>query len=343
MVVPVRDGSFDVALVGRLGKPGNLTLFGGGFSYRNRRFPGELDTLTEHDWSTRAPANSDVVRQVAAQMEPREAARAMLLLGQRNIWWIQRRGYDSPRGQQDIRLGAELSLALSRSLPAFASDDDLGATVTVYTGIDAGPALFVLRARGDGLRDFKAPVGGPAWKDLYGESEFLSYLRFQAVPNNTVLLRASAAGGWETRSPFQLTLGGDNAVRGYDPHLFPGGRRIVFTGEDRLYFHWPFPEVFDFGSTVFTDVGRVWPGDAPFGTDSGWRAAAGAGLRVAFPAGGRVTYRADVALPLSGSLRNARFLLSVGEVIGLSRRRINSQLDRSRPQGLSGDLFSFPR
>ncbi len=342
VLVPVRDVGAELAIVGRLGRPGDLTLFGGGLSFRNRSFPGVPLLVSDRDFSTLQPADSSLVQAVRPGMEPRDEVRAVLLLGQRNIFWTQRRGLDSPRGQQDVRLGAEISLALSRSLPSLARDNDLGTTLTIYTGFQAGPALVVLRARGDGLRDFTAPAGASEWKDLFGDGELLAYVRGKLLPAQTLVLRAAGTGGWRTRSPFQLTLAGDDVVRGYDPHRFPGGRRAAFTVEDRIVFGWPFPEVFDLGGTVFGDVGRIWPGDAPFGTDSGWRGSIGAGLRAAFPAGGRITYRADMAVPFSGSLRDARFLFSVGEILGLTRRRI-PQIDRSRPQGLSGDLFSFPR
>jgi hypothetical protein len=342
VLVPVRDVGADVAVVGRLGRPGDLTIFGGGLAFRNRSFHSAPLSVVDQDFATLQPADSAQAAQVRPEMEPRDAVRAVLLLGQRNIYWTQRRGYDSPRGQQDIRLGAEVSLALSRSLPSLARDDDLATTLTLYTGFDAGPALVVLRARGDGLRDFAAPAGAPEWKDLFADSELLAYLRGKLLPAQTLVLRAGGTGGWRARSPFQLTLAGDDAVRGYDSHRFPGGRRASFTAEDRIFFGWPFPEVFDLGGTVFADGGRIWPGDAPFGTDSGWRASAGVGLRAAFPAGGRITYRADVAVPLDGGLRNARVLFSVGEIVGLARQRVR-QLDRSRPPGLSGDLFSFPR
>ncbi len=343
LLVPLRDDGVDVALVGRLGRPGNLTLYGGGLSWRNLSFPDQPYLVTEGNFDARTPADSAFAGAAAGQLLPHDHVRAVVLLGQRNIWWIQRRGYDSLRGQQDIRLGAEISLALSRSLPSMARDDDLGATVTLYSGFLAGPALVTLRARGDGRRDLSAPPGAPEWQDLFGESELLTYVRTAVLPRQTLVLRAGGAGGWRTRVPFQLTLGGDDAVRGYDPRTLPGGRRVDLTAEDRVYFGWPFPDVFDLGGTVFADLGRIWPGDAPFGVDSGWKSSVGFGLRGAFPAGGRTTYRADIAFPVGGTLRDARVYLSVGEVVGLVRRTLNGQLEQSRPRGLSGDLVSFPR
>ena len=112
--------------------------------------------------------------------------------------------------------------------------------------------------------------------------------------------------------------------------------------EDRIYLGWPWREVLDLGATVFVDAGRTWPGDVPFGYDSGWRATGGIGLRGSFPAGGRSTFRIDLATPLEGgmSFKNFRVILSASELIGL--RSVNTpdvQLIRSRNEGVEGVLF----
>ena len=93
--------------------------------------------------------------------------------------------------------------------------------------------------------------------------------------------RASGAGGWSAQTPFQLTLGGRDMVRGYRSEAFPGSQRAVFSLEDRIYLPWPAPGLFDFGLSLFLDVGQIRAGEAPFGVDSGWRAAAGAGIAMA--------------------------------------------------------------
>jgi outer membrane translocation and assembly module TamA len=135
-----------------------------------------------------------------------------------------------------------------------------------------------------------------------------------------VVLRVTGTAGVRTRSPFQLSLGGDLGVRGYPRERFPGGRRILISLEDRILFEGPFRNIMDLGATAFLDLGRIWPGDAPFGIDSGWRAAAGVGLRNALPSGGRRTYRIDLALPIRPDVgwKDLRLILSVGELIGLS-------------------------
>jgi hemolysin activation/secretion protein len=159
-----------------------------------------------------------------------------------------------------------------------------------------------------------------------------------------LLLRAAGAAGWNTVTPFQLTLGGDRGLRGYHPERLPGGRRAVVTLEDRFYFGWPFRALFDLGSSAFMDVGRMWPGDVPYGSDSGWRASGGLGLRMSFPAGSRNTYRIDLAVPLDRPIRaqDARLIISIGEILGLTARFGDSQVFRSRQPGVSGELFNFP-
>lgn len=344
VLLPVRETGGDLGLVTRLGRRGNLTLLGGGLSVEDRRYPGPVEFARGRASSERTPADSQFVAAVAPQRGELQNVRAVLLLGQRDIVWIQRRGLDALRGVQDVRLGAEVSLALAKSIPSLSDDDDLASTLTVYSGFAAGDFLFAGRVRGDGRRNFRAPAGAREIEDLYGEGEIFAYWRPAPFPRHTLVLRGAAAGGWFTRTPFQLTLGGDDALRGYRPQRFPGGRRVVGTIEDRIYFGWPFRDVLDLGATLFADVGRIYPGDVPFGLDSGWRASVGAGLRGSFPAGGRTTYRIDVAMPVGGSsYKDARLIVSVGELIGLSSPFETRQLARSRSGGLSGDLFSFPR
>jgi len=110
-----------------------------------------------------------------------------------------------------------------------------------------------------------------------------------------------------------------------------------------MYWGWPWRESLDLGSTVFVDVGRMWPGDAPYGRDSGWRTTVGFGLRSSLPPGSRTTYRIDVAFPVTSTpnVRDLRLMISVGELLGLSAPSSDSQLVRSRYEGVAGQLFRF--
>lgn len=343
LLLPVREKLFDVGLGVRIGQRGNLTTLGAMIAYEELTYPGVPQMAVGGNFDERVPADSAMVALLAGQTQQLGSIRVGLLLGQRNIWWVKRRGYDSMRGQQDIPLGAEAAFAFARSIPSLERDDDLVASFRLYTGIEYGDALFLGRVRTDVRRDFDAVDAAGEWKDLYGEGELLNYWKPRSLPRHTFFLRAAATSGWHTRTPFQLTLGGDRNLRGYREERFPGGRRLVVNAEDRIYFGWPWREVFDLGATLFVDAGRMWPGDVPFGSDSGWRTTAGFGLRGSFPAGSRSTFRIDFAAPVDGfDLSKFRLIFSASELLGIAGSNTpDVQLLRSRNEGVSSELFRF--
>jgi len=342
VLIPIRDERFEASVLRRFGDRGRAWLAGVGLSSRELEFPGPVDVAPDGRFNRRGPAEPLVAGPVLESASPRNAVRLHLLLGARDVRWTKRRGLDGLQGDEDIRLGFELGTDLGRSLPAF-GDDDLSAAGLVYAAAELGGSVFGGRGRIDGLRGLGQPYTGRSWQDVFAEIETFAYLRRSASSPGTLLVRADVAGGWNTRTPFQLTLGGERGVRGYDRERFPGGRRILFTVEERYYLGWPHPGLFDAGFTVFADAGRMWAGDAPFGRDSDWRASAGAGLRFAFPAGSRTTYRLDIAWPIEAGTGAGDFRLrfSVGELIGLSHVAEDIQLRRSRPDGVASDLFRF--
>ncbi len=144
--------------------------------------------------------------------------------------------------------------------------------------------------------------------------------------------------------PFQLTLGGREAVRGYNEDAFPGAKRLVATLEQRI----PFPGLnisfVDLGLAGFVDAGKVWAGDVPYGATSKWEAGVGVGIRIAVPAGGQSVLRMDLGLPVTGQREEKgvafRFYT---EVFGLLDRRSRpTQTERSRWYGVDPDLTSRP-
>jgi hypothetical protein len=339
---PVSEKVFDAGVGTRFGAHGNLTVLGAMVSYQRLTYPADAELAEHGDFGERMPLDTSVSAPLATQKHDLDNMRVGVLVGQRNIVWVKRRGLDSMHGEQDVPLGADVAFAFARSLPTMARDNDLVSTFKLNTGFEAGAVLFASRMRLDVRRDFDAPVDKSEWEDFYAEGEALNY--WHGLSRHTLLLRASAAGAWHTTTPFQLTLGGDRNLRGYSYDRFPGGRRIVLNAEDRIYFGWPFPDVADIGGTIFFDVGRIWPGDVPFGRDSGWRSSAGVGLRGSFPAGGRSSFRIDFATPLDGgiSLGRGRLIISASELLSLGALGSSDvQLLRSRNEGVAGELFRF--
>jgi hypothetical protein len=322
LLLPTSNRAFDLAVLRRIGEPGSLTTIGAALSYTKLSFPGgagAVELIDGDDFDNPSPADSTWLLPIQPQLAPLSTLRALLLLGQRNITWVKRRGFDTLRGEQDIRMGVDAGLAFGRSITAATGAHHLYSALDLYAGTGAETFMLTGRLRGDAQHALGGRVGG-GWEDIFAEAEALAYWKPWGTAWQTVVLRATGTAGIRTRSPFQLSLGGDLGVRGYPRERFPGGRRILISLEDRIRFEGPFRNIMDLGATAFLDLGRIWPGDAPFGIDSGWRAAAGIGLRNALPSGGRRTYRIDLALPIRPDVgwKGLRLILSVGALIGLS-------------------------
>src|SRR5690606_38162974 len=199
---------------------------------------------------------------------------------------------------------------------------------------------FAFEAR----RSYEAIDDLPEWNDVLAEIAAWMYIRPHPESRHQVVASVSGIGGWHSRIPFQLTLGGKAGLRGYSRHVDPGGRRLVSSLEYRARPAWPFPELFDLGTVAFIDIGKIWQGNAPFGVDSPVRAAAGLGIRAAFPPGSRQTFRLDVGFPIvhRTGLRDVVVTVGIGQAIGRHVVRRDPQLLRSTRYGLTSTDFLQP-
>ena len=77
----------------------------------------------------------------------------------------------------------------------------------------------------------------------------------------------------------QLTLGGDNGLRGYDRNYQTGDRAFVFNLEQRYYSDWHLFNLIRVGVAAFFDVGRAWFKGRDNGSNGDVLANAGVGLR----------------------------------------------------------------
>lgn len=347
ILIPVRQHGFQVAGLHRFGDPGNITLLGAGLSFQNLSYPGGEEAITlvgDRNYDEREPAPPHLRAIAAERTEEIRNVRAVVLVGKRNIQWQQRTGLDSFRGDEDIRVGAEVEFAFARSIPGLEQDNDLYGSMDMYAAAGPQSLFFGTRLRADARRDHDTGPGEYEMKDVFAEGEAFLYVEPPFLPRHTLVFRAAGAAGWHVETPFQLTLGGERSLRGWPEQALPGGRRVVLSVEDRWFIGWPLPGVADFGTSVFADVGRMWPGEAPFGIDSGWQASVGAGIRANFPAGGRNTVRIDAAFPVGpdGGLGKLQLLIGVGEYLGISTPFADPQFDRSRIPPITGSLLHFP-
>ncbi len=342
VLMPTQSQAASLGIGRRFGSRGNLTVAGLALLWSRLQYPPSLGPRLLSVSGEEAPLDDPLIADaIAPQVDEIRALRVAAILGRRSIRWVQRRGFDTMRALQDIALGAELQVAVGRSINPASDEDDVIGAATFYAGGGGNDALVVMRARTDFRRLLSGSSADPEFVDLLAEAELLGYLRPGVEDRHTLFFRASAEGGWNTVTPFQLTLGSEGGLRGVPRDRAPGGRRATFVLEDRIYFGWPFRDVLDVGATAFTEAGRMWAGDVPFGRDSDWNYTVGVGLRAAFPAGSRTTLRIDYARPFGPDGGGGRVLIEVMEPFGIAVPFGAPQVARSRRTGLGSALFRF--
>lgn len=340
LTIPLHEERLEIFGGVRLGPPGRLTALGGGLVVEELRFPGlprAASLVKDGEFSQKAPAGEDFLSGISHQLRERRGARLEIYLGQRNLRFLPRQGLDALRGTQDVPTGFEVSLALGWGLGGFRRDgvpptpNHLYLRGSLLHGWASHRLTWNARHFVQARLRRSVPPFHQGSEDVLAETDAFLYWQPDPAGPQTSVFRVSTAGGWEMRTPFQLTLGGPTAVRGFREDRFPGGRRVVLTAEQRIGLGWPAPDFMDFGISAFLDVGRIWAGGAPFGLDSGWRASLGAGIRFGLPPGTSNMVRADMAFPLArrAQAKDLVFRLTLQEVLGLLPGFLDEQVSRS--------------
>ena len=350
VVQPFRQRSSEVTVAGRVGRPGRLTIVGGGLSiekWEYSTFSEGAEVVRDRDFENAEPAPPGISDILAPQLRDYSTTRANLILAQRNLFYQQRDRLDALTGVQDVPVGGEVALVLGHSIPVMRSstvpnDSDFFGRIRVFGGLAPGRWVLASAVSIEGRQILGGTENG--WKDVLGEFDIYSYWRPTDTSQHTLFARVSGAGGWSMTGPFQLTLGGVSGLRGHSVDDFPGGRRLVATLEDRIYLGSPGEGLMDLGMTAFVDVGSIWAGGVPFGADSGFLATAGAGLRIGMPSGTRGVTRVDIAFPLNGpdAFNRPTFRVTRSETLGLRRGVEDRQLRRSRRPGVGPGILPDP-
>ena len=322
VLLPLQEEWLEISFATRFGEPGRLGLLGLGLS-RDRiefgGFPNDVEVVLDNDFDNTFPGSDQPQEIISSQINSSATARINLMLGLRQIRYIRPARLDTHAEVIDVPLGIDLGLTVGRSIPAFR-----------VRGLNIG---------GQGRHSFRSD----GWRDLFATADFYTYLRTGASSAHTLFFRTSAAGGWSVKTPFQLTLGGREGVRGFYEDDIPGARRVLFTLEDRIFLKWPSPDVVDFGFTLFADAGRMWAGEVPYGTDSGWRGTIGFGLRMGFPASTRAVGRIDLAFPINDPVsRGPVFRVTLIELLGIGSGFTDHQLQKALRNSVGPDLFLTP-
>jgi len=226
---------------------------------------------------------------------PYRTFRVGLAGGFRWLDYLHVQGFDALIGEQDVARGFQAAATIERGLGvANANDRSSLVSLDLYSGAGTPRSFVGLSLRGEEL----PAGGGDSWSAGVLSGRTAWYLK--SSERGTFEASAEFAGGWRERLPLQLSLGdAGSGLRGYNGAAIAGGRRAVLRLEQRQA-AFATRRFAQWGTAVFSDIGKTWSGDVPFGETTVARASVGVGLLAAVPPKSRRMLRADVAVPVTG-------------------------------------------
>ena len=196
---------------------------------------------------------------------------------------------------EDVLVGLRASLRIGYSSEAFGADRDaIIVSATLEDGTDLRPGMSLF---GDLLASGRIEDGELVNGRLTADARY-----YWATSSRSKFFAAVAGTVTEQLDDeYQLTLGGDNGLRGYPLRYQAGTSRALLTLEQRYYTKWyPF-RLFHVGAAAFIDVGRTWGTDVTGAGSLGLLRDVGIGLRLGSSRSsfGNVLH-VDLAFPLDG-------------------------------------------
>ena len=327
---PLLTVSGDVGAAVRLGSPGRLFVGGAALAAGRLVAQGAPMAAVAADDSAAATA-------LQGRFAERRRVRVHLFAGARVLRFHPHVGLDAVHAYEDAREGIEAGVVVGKSLFGGAGlQRDWFGAAELFAGGEAGAMVVFARGKLEG----RYLIPSRQWDGVLADGRFFVYS--EQGPRASIAFSAGLAGGWNVRTPFQLTLAGPDGIRGYGLADLPVGRRVVVQAEQRRFLGTVLG-VADVGTAAFVDVGRGWAGGAPFGIETGVRIAVGGGLRVAVPRGSRRTYRLDLALPVTHVRgRGLELTVALNQQFGVFRGE-PQDVARSREPLSSSSVFDYPR
>jgi outer membrane protein assembly factor BamA len=207
---------------------------------------------------------------------------------------------------EDFEFGKRFIAELGLADSAFGSTDSaalLRARASRGWRIAQGQSLFV----GAGLTG-RFEAGAPQNAIYSADARY--YWRTSASTMFHVSLKGDVGHALDLDD--ELTLGGDNGLRGYPLRYQTGSARALLTVEERFYSGWYPWRLFRVGGAVFADVGRSFGHNAIDAPNLGTLRDVGFGLRFSNSRSALANVlHVDVAFPLDGdpSIKSMQFLI----------------------------------
>ena len=229
------------------------------------------------------------------------------VIGVRALTYSSATGLDALAAEQDVATGTQIALTLG-ARPA--AREPLRASFAAGDAFLAGRlGRHIAGVRADA--ETRVDLETKEWSHLIVGGRAAWY--YKPTDRWVSELSLEAAGAFHTILPLQLELGDRRTgLRGYARSLEPGGQRLIARLEQRADMGRYRVDKAALGAAVFTDAGRVWAGDVPFGVDTPVRWSTGIAILAAVPARSQRTIRVEVAYPLSrasGARTELRFVI----------------------------------
>jgi len=210
--------------------------------------------------------------------------------------YVKVRNFDSIYRTEDLNLGWNIQALLGYSSKDFSDD----ASRTIYS-----LSLSKAHYSGDNqLWRFKANIDG-YWNEeqddvenLITSSQVQYYLNTSLQQSWYAKVRLQYAKNLTADK--QLTLGGENGLRGYPLDYQIGDRSFLVSLEKRYYWEYDLLQLFKVGGAAFYDIGRAWYNDKDNGTNGNVLQNIGVGLRLApSRANAGTVIHLDIAAPIN--------------------------------------------
>ena len=322
----------EAGVIGRLGPPGKLSLFGVSFS-NERTWP---DTGAQRlDVSGFRP---DTAAEFAGRFMETRASRVNALVGLRGIRFMRARAFDALRATQDVPIGLQFGTLVGRGVPSLgANTGDIFVASDLYVGLGTPRRAYRLQLQGEGRR----PDRSSQWDGLVGSGRLARYSRPSDV--HTRIISVEWSGTSRVLTPHALSFGiADGGVRGFRNSNALGGRRGVARVDEQFYLGSPY-SFGDLGVALFADAGRLWKGDVPYGQDTRLVGSAGASVLLAIPMRSPRLWRLEFAAPLNREPGASRWQVRLSHSDRTSFFwREPSDVDGARVRAVPASIYNWP-
>jgi hypothetical protein len=225
--------------------------------------------------------------------------------------FVERLNQDQIQRTEDVLLGFTAGGRVGYAADSLGSDRNalmLSAYARDGRNLRAGQSLFMGATASGRVED------GEGLRNAVLSAEARYYAR--TSPRTKFFATVMGTVTEELDDDVQLTLGGDNGLRGYPLRYQAGTSMALLTLEERYYTDWyPF-RLFHVAGAVFFDMGRTWGTDVTGATSDGLLKNVGLGLRLGSSrsAFGNVIH-IDLAFPLDGGddIDDVQFVIETKE------------------------------